>query len=366
MPVKTILDGEEVWFDVSERADCEFVLVGNDGSEIKVETPLNLDSEFKDKDFEVHFLTKRNVRESDIYMVHSKENGGRVGWLIPAISLSSDFHDFAENEHFLKYAYIAIRDSLSTLGNDLFSNCLDPDRGETSFSEIYHEETVFLIISKSTFKPGYVFELDRASPSLIKHGYVALSRRNPAQVRHEVSEAQNVDKIYIDEVSRDLPSNSLISTILNSLFSYEESPAFKFFYLYQIFELLIDSVYLNEQDILIESLVRAKGDSAKTKDALDDMREFMSEKNRIKLLVNRYSSVGGRLDELSKACNSLLVELGKGESPKFEVYFYKLRNFIFHQYRDFPADCHHMLNDVLVEAISVLPCMLSSFKFPEG
>ncbi|WP_020683933.1 hypothetical protein [Marinobacterium rhizophilum] len=366
MPVKVNLDGGEVWFNLIENENSVFVLTHESGREIQFDTPLELDSRFRSKDFDVYFLAKKNIKESDIYQVYRRESDCRIGWVIPAISLSSDLHDYSANEHFLRYAYIAVRESLTRLNDSFYSNSLSSDADTFMFSDVFHEETALLVLSKETYGEDFSFDIDRVAPSLIKNGYVILTDRNPREIKHEVQQQSASDKIYVEEISEVIESCSLIAELMNSSFSYEGNSAFKFFYLYQIFELLIDEVYKNEQEALIDDLVNARGNSGRTKDSLDKINTFMSEKKRIGLLVNKYVDIRGELNGLRQACNRLLVELGRDESSDFEGYFYRLRNFIFHQYRDFPHHCIELLDDVLAELILIIPSVLYRYRVPEN
>lgn len=115
MPIKVKTHENEVWFDTLEKDDCKFYLVDDSGSHTKIEVPIDLDNSFKDKDFEVYFLAKKNVKESDIFKVHCKKNESRIGWIIPTLSLGSALHDLSNDAHFLKYAYIGIRESLKKI-----------------------------------------------------------------------------------------------------------------------------------------------------------------------------------------------------------------------------------------------------------
>lgn len=196
---------------------------------------------------------------------------------------------------------------------------------------------------------------------MMKNGYVRLGTRNPNEIKHEAA-SDIVGKLYIEPVSSDIDSHKLIGELLNSSFSYEEKPVFKFFFLYQIIELLMDCIYQNEQELLIGKLIDVKGDLGKTKDALDKIQKFMSEKNRIKLLASNYTKIQSDLDDLKLSCNSLLAYLGREESNNFEGYFYRIRNFIFHQYRDFPTEGEEKLNEVIQDIINLMPSILYQFS----
>ena len=115
---------------------------------------------------------------------------------------------------------------------------------------------------------------------------------------------------------------------------------------------------------MIDKLVEAKGDAGTTKDLLENLRHFMSERQRLKMLVHRYSKVQGDLTSLKAECNNLLKDLGREEANNFDGYFYAIRNYIFHQYWSFPDKSIPLLDNVLEEVVSLLPDLLNTYKTP--
>lgn len=359
MPVKANINGGIELLNLIERDESCFILANQSGIEIHIRTPLKLDSTSKNKKFDVFLLAKKDVKESDIYQVYRKETDTRIGWAIPVISLDSDLHDYKDNQHFLRYAYIGIRESLKIVNSKILSS----EILDCALSDIFYEETVLLILSKETYGDDFDFNIDRATPSLIKNGYVRLTDRNPSEIKHK-RRGITGQRLYIEEISSDLDNYVSIADLMNTSFAYEEKSVFKFFFLYQIFELLIDDVYKNEQEYLIENLLDAMGNSGKTKESLEKMQYFMSEKKRLGLLIENYTKTGNELINLRNLCNGLLSILGRDNSENFEGYFYKIRNFIFHQYRDLPTQSSELLEEIVNEVISLLPGILGKYKVP--
>lgn len=364
MPIKVDFHGKVKWYRLSDSINEEnFSLENDDGEKIDLDIPLKLDPSFKDKEFEVHFLAKKNVIENDIFQVFNCEFDKRIGWIIPSISFGSNNHDFANNPHFLKYAYIGVREALRYLDESIYSQSLNYDENKFGFSDIFHDSTVLLIISKETLIDGVQFDIDRASPSLIKYGYIRLGKINPEEIEF-IAESPNNTKLQIELISSELKSHQLISELLNFSFAYEPKSIFKFFFIYQIIELLIDDIYKNEQEKIVDDLVKAKGDSGLTKEALEKMKNFMSEKKRISLLVGKYANINGELNQLKYLCNNLLRSLKREEAEGFHDYFYTIRNFIFHQYRDFPPQSEVLLESIVKEFVDIIPLILSRYKHP--
>lgn len=357
------INGNSEPLSLNEK-DCKFFLSTKTGIDFQIKTPLKLDSTHKDKNFEVYLLAKKEIKENEIYQVYRKKTDARIGWAIPTIALDSDLHDYKDNPHFLRYAYAGIKEVLKNNSLEINLKTFPNENNYLSISDIFHEETVLLILCKETYGNEYNFNIDRVIPSLIKNGYVKLAERDPSEIKYKFS-AKLENKIYLEETASSLDNYSSIADIMNSSFVYEENSIFKFFYIYQIFELLIDHVYKNEQEFLIENLLNVMGDSGKTKESLEKIQNFMSEKKRLGLLIQNYTSINDNLITLRTLCNKLLNMLNRENSENFEGYFYKVRNFLFHQYRDLPKNSIETLEEIVNELVYLLPSILSNYKLPE-
>lgn len=330
-------------------------------------TPLSLNDTFKDKNFDIYFLTKKDVLENDIFQVYDEGLGSRIGWMIPINSLESNSHDYADNIHFQKYAYVGIVEALKNLNKEIYLTNTLPSDFSIQLSDIFHEFTVLLIISKETLPHESYFDINRATSSLIKYGYIKLSTRNPEQIFFKADSPQG-EKLTIQQVSKDIYSYELISNLLIDFFTYEKNALFQFFFLYQIFELLIDEIYQTEQEKLVENIVDAFGDSGKTKHELDKLSEFLSEKTRLTKLINSYSQVTPtELDNLKNICNDFLKKIGRKEGEFFHAYFYPIRNFLFHQYRDYNQTLlEEKLQNIIKETVEILPTILYKYQIPSS
>lgn len=341
-----------------------FVINIENGNSIEIHSPLTLDNSFEGKEFKLFFLAKKDINENDIFELHSSAHSKRIGWVLPITSLCSTEHDFDSNPHFLRYAYIAIREALSNLDEDVYSHAIESDAQTLSLVDIFHESTALLIISQETLPEGLDFDIDRALPGLLKFGYIKMGNISPDSISYTSNALPSNGKLLLDLTSEKIQSYKLISELLNTSFAYEKTMVFRFFFLYQIIELLIDDVYNHQQETIIDSLNAVKGDSGKTKEKLEQLNQFLSEKGRIKLLVDDYAKIGNELDSLKKSCNSLLSSLGRDQGAHFHQYFYKIRNFIFHQYRDFSSENEDMLDDIVKDTVDVLPKILSRYCYP--
>ncbi|KPY00718.1 hypothetical protein NLO85_02145 [Pseudomonas savastanoi] len=366
MTIKAIISGEELELQLVSYSDEGFKLSDSKGlyEDILLSTPLTLNCEFSNKEFEVFFLAKKDILENHIYQIYDDSRKARIGWCIPVNALDSADHDFADNVHFQKYAFAAIKNSISSINDSIFIKKPDLSSSlQLRFSDLFHPSTAILIISKETLLANQIFEIERVTPSLIRHGYVRLTNTSPDDITLKGTDPEG-DKIHLKVTSSDLGNHQVIDSLLHSAFAYETKPLLCFFYIYQIFELLLEEIYQTEQSRIVDDLIIAAGDSSKAKEALEKAQRISSEKKRIGLLATEYSKQHGTLANLKTSCNILLKLMGRSEGTTFEEYFYSIRNFLFHQYRDFPSSQEQLLKDVIYDVRECLPGILCDFKKP--
>lgn len=342
-----------------------FVLNIAAGSEIvEIATPLPLDTTFHDMEFDVYFLIRKDINESDIFQVIDS-NDTRIGWCIPTNALGSDLHDYASNIHFLRYAYKAIEGALKKLDDNLFKVDANYNaNNQINFSDLFHPYTALLVVSRSNITTkGALFDFERALPSLIGYGYQPLTAKDPSLLKH-VGLNPAGKKLKITLTSQDVENNELINSILTSILAYEDNPTFRFFYLYQIFELLIENILKIEQEDVIEQLYQAKLDPARSREILRELKDMIGEKDRIKLLIEKYSSCNSDLEDIREACRNFLSSVGNVSGTSFEDYFYPVRNFLVHRLRELPPAGSAPLSNIVLHTLYLLPRILFNFKKP--
>ena len=355
----------DVAYRLRDYSESEMWLspVGGVPGDVLVVSPLEVNNEFKDKDFEVHFLVNAATRENDVFQYYHKKARKRIGWIIPVAALDSDQHDFASNEHFLKYAWVAMRLALNSEGGASVRRKVDvAGRESISFSELFDPNAVILVISRETLVDGCEFEFERAVLPLAMYGYVSASSVDPSQVQFVAAPPQGV-KLTFELTSNDLGHADVIASLLNGC-ATSQSELLRFFFLYQIVELFIDRIFAEEQGEIVRELVEAGGDSSRIKDALYEMGNLANEKKRISKLVTDYSGVIEGMDALQAACNDFLGMVKKKRGATFDSFLYPVRNFVFHNFRQVPSEALATLGDVNRALLKVLSYLSSSFQVP--
>ncbi|WP_238598959.1 hypothetical protein, partial [Pseudomonas savastanoi] len=91
MTIKAIISGEELELQLVSYSDEGFKLSDSKGlyEDILLSTPLTLNCEFSNKEFEVFFLAKKDILENHIYQIYDDSRKARIGWCIPVNALDS-------------------------------------------------------------------------------------------------------------------------------------------------------------------------------------------------------------------------------------------------------------------------------------
>ena len=94
--------GNIVSYDAKNR---EYRIV-KAGKEVSYKPELAVIAEYVPQDFLVKILYNQKAVENSIYQVCCDQSQ-RVGWLFPLQALCSNQHDYHDNKHFLRQAYVA-------------------------------------------------------------------------------------------------------------------------------------------------------------------------------------------------------------------------------------------------------------------
>lgn len=336
-------------------------LVGDGSIQFDIQVPFGINTEFDEKQFTAYFFAKKELKENDIFQVYQRESASRLGWMIPITALFSKEHDFADDIHFRRYAYQAIKQCTHYLVSNVLDETGLNNLQTNSIGSFFHDSICILIISLDCLKENSSLSIYRRFPSMLVHGYVPLSERDPEEIHFEgVPPAGK--RIHTSEISTFVEDVEFINRILAQSLAYEKEPAFQFFYLYQIIEFMISEVSSDRLDTLIEKLSLGRNDTQVVRDCMTEVGEVLSEEKRIGILCNEYCDLErSRHEELKRISNIFLRECGYDFIGSFNEYVYKIRNLVFHQYRKLPSD-ENVLRDVVREAVPVIVYLLAAYN----
>lgn len=353
-------------FKFSEE-DNSFLSDHNESAGIKlsISSPLKLDQSFEDKKFLVYFLVKKELKESEILQIFDATSRKRIGWCIPINALDSKEHDYKDNEHFLRYAYIGMLNALNLDKEGLYLKNTEMETLKTlKMGDLFHESTALLIISEETLSEQFL--IDRRLPALATYGYTLLTNQDPTNL-YPHNKKVNSDKVYLDSVKNDITQLTYLKSIYVNVLPYEHQPIFRFFFLYQAIEMLMELIFEIEQSKTIDRLLQAKGDTVLTKDILSEMNQNTSEKKRMSLMVQRYCMCDRDTKNIIDSCKDLLKDLEinlDGDPINLESSLYKVRNFLFHKFHNYPKHADEKLEVIVLDFLEFLSLALAKFCNP--
>ena len=344
-----------------------FELWGEDGLAARITSALQLDPSSAHFRFDVLPLVSVELKENRVLEVFlRRQDSKRVGWLIPANALSSDQHDFTQNTHFLKYAYVAIANVLES-HQGLFTESLAANlqRGEPEipFSDLFHDNVSFLVVCLDLINVEVDFELARLVPSLVSVGYVPMSHCDPSEVTW-VGKAldDGVRALKIRPTSSSVTRVDLPAKLFAVAASSGTSSVTQFFYLYQVVELLMEEILLSslwEVGLSVKEAIYS-GQHLSLKDHLENLSGKLSEKGRLSVLMQSFQGGPNVANDLFAASTRFLMAVGVEPKDGFEC-LYQVRNFIIHQVRHMPDRADEILADIVPELATFLATVLGTF-----
>jgi hypothetical protein len=332
---------EQLYFELSDVQN---------NIKIFIDYVLTLDSEYKPEDYSL-FILKSWVldKENDIFQVFDKEfykepNRVRLGWIFPIQALLSNEHQYADNKHFLKYAYVAFLKLLKnqeeyTTFNPLFSKITN----NYKLTDFYGEDIIILVLCNSPLQKIDNFQVDNYITSLYSYGYYFCQ---PIENLKEIgtrsdSENPTGKNLILQKNSSCLQKEDYVYRLFKDLLKNEEHHLVRFYLLYQVIELIIQIVF--ERKILEE--IKNFNDNPdknirKLKEKIDNIS---TEKKRVSILINDDVKINN--PNLLISCNELIKLFNDDDSNEKDDIskkqdlggaLYDVRCLIVHQFRKLP------------------------------
>ena len=272
-------------------------------------------------DYDYKILYKKNYKENDIYQVIDGGLEKRIGWIFPISSIISTSHDFANNPHYCRYAFLA---HIFLLQNEISDqDIIDKDFNDI-VDELYSDDTIIFIYKKSLTKEIENFKIESYFASLCEYGYYIIhDYENP-----NIKEPKSKNRIQLYRMSEDIVSNEYMPRFFGML-CQEKHPIIKFHILYQVIELLIEDILISS---LEDTIKQFRDKKIYTRSLRERISKIEAEKDRISMLVEKCGIICDDYNELHEKCISFLTKRGR-ENIDFPMSIYSLRNFIVHDYR---------------------------------
>ena len=283
--------------------------------------------------FIIKIVHKKGVPENEIRNIYVKENNPdgnltdkRIGWIIPFSSLISKDHDYADNIHFGYYAFYAY---VYLLNNEKVIASLKTGKSfKETINELFIEkkDSVIFIVEKENVKE--LQNLECYEISMYQYGYYReYYRVNPnctlPKSQNEVHLKKTSDIFFSENEYRE----DYIKLFIYELY-FELNPKIRFFMLYQMIEILIDDIMINQLQKLIDDYKTGKVATR----GLDTSIKANTELSRINKMIKLSKLNIDNYKPLHYECNNYLIKKGH-DSVSFPDSLYHFRNMMVHRFR---------------------------------
>lgn len=290
----------------------------------------------------------KSVAENDIHEVKIRsrvtgESDFRIGWLFPYVALISTEHDFVENPHFLFYAFHAYAELLKD--NEVVTRLQNGERWENIINERISQDKNLLVVENSNLHQDTQFK--ELELSMFMYGY-SHGRVFESSIFLHCQENAN-HTIYLTRckqilnTERDSYISNYVEEFLNS-FIGERNPFIAFFFIYQLFEVLLDDVLISKLKKLIDKV--DKGTASVRQ--IDKQLQDNTEAKRLEKIVKESNIKITNYKDLRKICNEYIPE--REEQYGIPDCIYQVRNRVVHRFRLVASDEEAMkkVNDELL------------------
>jgi len=309
--------------------------------------------------------------ENHIFQLFEAHIEDRIGWVFPIQSLVSDSHSFFDNDHFLKYAFVAFY-KLCTNDCNVRSNIVTFNRAKSEYEllDFYEHDDVVVIISKQKIASIPEFNITNYMPSLFKFGYCIVTANNYGQNYYNSQEdayREVSSQFAIRQTSEVLKKDVYINELFQSILQTESHPLVRFLLLYQVIEVLIENIFQREVDNCCNELKAFQNGSPTVFHKLrEKLIELAQEKRRINKLfiVGTYIKEKVERDGLKQACQELIKAVNPDGQPSddFTECFYTTRSLIVHEYRRIAGRFEELIKKINLEFEKVVIALVISFK----
>ena len=323
------------------KEDSCYELINRDKKNdiIRVKYPLEILDDYTEDDFDIYFFTNYQIKENDIFQVCEK-NSERVGWIFPLIALSSKDHSYVDNEHFLKYASVTFKKLIRNNNGFILKTIPDPPGGSYDLIDLYDGDLIVFTVCKdkinedfrisdyipSFYSYGY-YHLDMKQQKIDLNNYKAITESEFKTYRYkEFSEKI----IHIKPVSNFFIEHLYIRELFTNLLKIENNPILRFLFLYQVIEILIESIFISEAKEILIKVGENKIDYYNFQSTLNDLNK---EAKRINILFSQCVKETSNFVSMISSSEKLLINFFEVKSDIFvSEAIYKVRNLIIHNY----------------------------------
>lgn len=344
--------GNIVSYDAKNR---EYRIV-KAGKEVSYKPELAVIADYVPQDFLVKILYNQKAVENSIYQVCCDQSQ-RVGWLFPLQALCSNQHDYHDNEHFLRQAYVAYNIILEMLVDKIDFEKAD----EIVLTDYLNENCQILLLEKGLLdRENIIFTYQKYAPSFLYYGYTTQN------FKFEFGRIAELEiKIRLNKVSSELEQDMYISTLFCDLIPSDLDELSRFHVLYQTIEVMINIIFRYLFKELLQQLESSTNDIYINETA-DKLKNLTGEKDRIRKLFHEWCRFESDIrSDLTNECKAFL------DDNKYSVdnndlfsYLYGTRNLIVHSMYKLGNEELKKLKGINERFLYALINMVNTFEKP--
>lgn len=328
------------------------------GDSIEYKPTLKLNDEYNESDFCFILLNNESpsCTENSIYPLYLDSK--RVGWIFPLQALYSAEHDYAENIHFLKYAYVVTVHLLKTLSE--IDSRETPD--DFSLESYYDGSTCVLVYDIKNCASIDGFSIDHYIVSLYKFGYTFSGKGNVDATLPDGVERKNLKLKSVSSELKDIP---YINLLFKTQFPNAENEIIKFYLYYQIIEVLISLIFEDQFRKHISILTE---NSERLFDIRDELNQLGNEKYRVKMLFCQYAQGidAQYITDFNTAATSFLSSLGRKTSDQYYENLYAVRCYMVHKLYSVGDYANSLLSNLNNSFLNILIEVLFKYHAPNS
>lgn len=315
--------------------------------------------ERKHREYNVFFLRRKEIRDNNVFDLRDLQADERVGLLAPVGALSALNHSRAEDEYFQAVA----SNVFWTLLDDPMSFSCPVEiaqRDNFEISEFYPEDCCILAVNPANCKN---FDINRFLPGLFSYGYTWFNPGALPSDSWKFNELPRGKEIKILPTSSRLAGEEYLRSLYREMLPFERNQLSAFLLQYQLFEMMMHSVFCARLDSLKQAISDFSGTASDLRELIDPIQQMSNERTRIRDSIAGSSISSDTLINISDCCSQLLKTAGR--SPRHDAFpdlIYDVRNLIFHNFRGIPAASRELIRDLNTLLAMVMPKLLSQRK----
>jgi hypothetical protein len=297
-------------------------------------------------EYNVALFSHQNWPESRVVSLRN-EDGRYLGLAFSMEAITEGAEALQSDEYNNAYGFHALKQLC--LGHVSKLNVeVDCTVGDTySITEFFPPDAVVVVCLESQWRAAFPeirsFDdfIERALPTFAKAGLRAITESSKGfppglGTQSFGEELQETKRLTVKLISADFPSNprAFLLKLLSGV-TLDRHPAFRFFLLYQLFELLMQVLYEEYLGEFRQTAQLAQYDNpVAMRELIDNFKDSLSEKGRMRKILESNPQISTQASGLKNVCAPLLATLGFNEEEDPSAAIYRIRNLLFHSFNE--------------------------------